>query len=512
MKKAVAYLMPFMEAEKASGTASSSSAGKILMATVKGDVHDIGKNIVGVVLGCNNYEVDDMGVMVHCQKILDRAKEINADIIGLSGLITPSLDEMVFVAKEMERQGFKIPLLIGGATTSRIHTAVKIAPHYSGPVVHVLDASRSVPVAGSLISIEQKDEFFKAIQAEYEQLRQDHARRSRDKEYVSIQDARNNPMKINWEATKVQKPTFLGVKAFHQYPLEELVNYIDWTPFFQTWELAGRFPKILEDPIVGKEASKLFEDAKAMLNRFIQEKLVEARAVIGFYPANREHEDDITLYAFNEKGEEHREKPLATLHNLRQQGQKGGGVVNLSLGDFIAPKSTGVNDYIGAFAVTAGIGLDKLVQQFEADHDDYNSIMAKAIADRLAEALAERMHERVRREFWGYAATETLENEDLIREKYQGIRPAPGYPACPDHTEKITLFNLLDAEKNTGITLTESMAMWPAAAVSGWYFSHPDSKYFGLGKITKDQVEDYAVRKGMSVDEVERWLGQNLAY
>lgn len=511
MKKAVAYLMPFMEAEKASGTASS-SAGKILMATVKGDVHDIGKNIVGVVLGCNNYEVDDMGVMVHCQKILDRAKEINADIIGLSGLITPSLDEMVFVAKEMERQGFKIPLLIGGATTSRIHTAVKIAPHYSGPVVHVLDASRSVPVAGSLISIEQKDEFFKAIQAEYEQLRQDHARRSRDKEYVSIQDARNNPMKINWEATKVQKPTFLGVKAFHQYPLEELVNYIDWTPFFQTWELAGRFPKILEDPIVGKEASKLFEDAKAMLNRFIQEKLVEARAVIGFYPANREHEDDITLYAFNEKGEEHREKPLATLHNLRQQGQKGGGVVNLSLGDFIAPKSTGVNDYIGAFAVTAGIGLDKLVQQFEADHDDYNSIMAKAIADRLAEALAERMHERVRREFWGYAATETLENEDLIREKYQGIRPAPGYPACPDHTEKITLFNLLDAEKNTGITLTESMAMWPAAAVSGWYFSHPDSKYFGLGKITKDQVEDYAVRKGMSVDEVERWLGQNLAY
>lgn len=510
MKKAVAYLMPFLEAEKSAG--SSSSAGKILMATVKGDVHDIGKNIVGVVLGCNNYEVDDMGVMVHAQKILDRAKEINADIIGLSGLITPSLDEMVHVAKEMERQGFKIPLLIGGATTSRIHTAVKIAPHYSGPVVHVLDASRSVPVAGSLISIDQKDAFFEAIKAEYAQLRTDHLKRNQAKDYVSIADARKNALKIDWDQSQPVKPKFLGTKVFDNYPLAELAQYIDWTPFFQTWELAGRYPRILEDPIVGKEATKLFKDAQELLNKFIDDKSLQANAVIGFFPANREHDDDVTLYQSDAAGNEDRNRKLCVLHNLRQQGQKGGGVVNISLGDFIAPKSSGKNDYIGAFAVTAGIGLEAIVKKFEADHDDYNSIMAKAIADRLAEAFAERMHERVRKEFWAYAPDEQLDVEGLIKESYPGIRPAPGYPACPDHTEKVTLFNLLDAGNKTGITLTESMAMMPAASVSGWYFSHPESRYFGLGKITKDQVEEYGQRKGWTLEEAERWLSPNLAY
>lgn len=510
MKKAVAYLMPYLEAEKTSG--SSSSAGKILMATVKGDVHDIGKNIVGVVLGCNNYEVDDMGVMVHAQKILDRAKEINADIIGLSGLITPSLDEMAHVAKEMERQGFKTPLLIGGATTSRIHTAVKIAPHYSGPVVHVLDASRSVPVAGSLISIEQKETFVEAIKTEYSQLRADHLKRNQAKDYVSLADARKNALKIDWAQSHPIKPSFLGTKVFENYPLDELAQYIDWTPFFQTWELSGKYPRILEDPIVGKEATKLFKDAKELLNKFIKDKSLQANAVIGFFPANREHDDDITLYQLDASGNEDRNQALCVLHNLRQQGQKGGGVVNLSLGDFIAPKSSGKNDYIGAFAVTAGIGLDAIVKKFEADHDDYNSIMAKAIADRLAEAFAERMHEKVRKEFWGYAPDENLDVEGLIKETYPGIRPAPGYPACPDHTEKLTLFNLLDAGNKTGITLTESMAMMPAAAVSGWYFSHPESRYFGLGKITKDQVEEYSRRKGWTLEEAERWLSPNLAY
>lgn len=510
MKKAVAYLMPYLEADKSAG--SSSSAGKILMATVKGDVHDIGKNIVGVVLGCNNYEVDDMGVMVHAQKILDRAKEIQADIIGLSGLITPSLDEMVHVAKEMERQGFKIPLLIGGATTSRIHTAVKIAPHYSGPVVHVLDASRSVPVAGSLISLDHQGAFFDSIKAEYAQLRADHLRRNQAKEYIPVADARTNGMKINWETSKPVKPTFLGTKVFENYPLEELVPYIDWTPFFQTWELAGRFPKILEDPIVGKEAVKLYEDAQRLLNDLVSNKSLQANAVIGFFPANREHEEDVTLYKFDSAGNVDRNSPLTVLHNLRQQGQKGGGVVNLSLGDFIAPKSSGKEDYIGAFAVTAGIGLDEIVKKFEADHDDYNSIMAKALADRLAEAFAERMHERVRKEFWAYAPDESLDAEALIRESYPGIRPAPGYPACPDHTEKVTLFDLLDVTAQAGIALTESMAMMPAAAVSGWYFAHPEAKYFGLGKIAKDQVEDYSRRKGWSLELAERWLSSNLAY
>jgi len=511
MKKAVAYLLPLIEAGKKAGE-ESKPAGKILMVTVKGDVHDIGKNIVGVVLGCNNYVIEDMGVMVHCQKILDKAKEINADIIGLSGLITPSLDEMVHVAKEMERQGFKIPLLIGGATTSRIHTAVKIAPHYSGPVVHVLDASRSVPVAGSLINEELYQNFVDGIRAEYKQLREDHLNRNKEKNYVPIQDARKNPMKIHWETTKIKKPEFLGIRKFENFPLEEIATYIDWTPFFQTWELRGRYPKIFEDKVVGVEAKKLFEDAQVLLNKIIKEKLLQANAVIGFFPANREHPDDVQVYAFDEKGNEFRDKTLKVLHNLRQQGEKGSGIVNLSLGDFIAPKSSGKSDYIGGFAVTAGIGLEKLVEAFDAQYDDYNSIMSKALADRLAEAFAECLHEKVRKEFWAYNSDEALDKEDLIKEQYPGIRPAPGYPACPDHTEKITLFELLDAQNNTGIILTESLAMYPAAAVSGWYFSHPESKYFGLGKIAKDQVQDYATRKGWTLEQAEKWLGPNLSY
>ncbi len=497
MKKAVAYLLPFMDAEKKDG--ASSSAGKVLMATVKGDVHDIGKNIVGVVLGCNNYEVIDMGVMVPCEKILETAIREKVDVIGLSGLITPSLDEMVFVAKEMERLGFKIPLLIGGATTSRVHTAVKVQPHYSGNTVHVLDASRSVPVVGSLLSPEQEKIYSLAIKNEYEVLREHHRKSQSAKEFVSIEVARKNKFNIDWKAEDIAKPTFTGVKTFENYPLEELVPYIDWTPFFQTWELAGRFPKILEDEVVGVEAKKLYNDAQALLKKVVEEKWISANAVIGFWQANATG-DDIEL----ENG--------TVLHSLRQQTKKTASAPNIALADFIAPKESGLQDYIGAFAVTAGIGIEKWIEKFEKDHDDYNSIMLKALADRLAEAFAERMHERVRKEFWAYDKSETLNTEELISEKYRGIRPAAGYPACPDHTEKPIIFNLLDAEKNAGIKLTESFAMYPTAAVSGLYFAHPESKYFGLGKITKDQVEDYAKRKGMTFDEAERWLSPNLGY
>lgn len=504
MKKAVAYLLPFMDAEKQQG--ASSSAGKVLMATVKGDVHDIGKNIVGVVLGCNNYEVIDMGVMVPCEKILETAIREKVDVIGLSGLITPSLDEMVFVAKEMERQGFKIPLLIGGATTSRVHTAVKVQPHYSGNTVHVLDASRSVPVVGSLLSPEQEKIYSLAIKNEYEVLREHHRKSQSAKEFISIEDARKNKFNIEWKEEDIAKPTFTGVKSFENYPLEELVPYIDWTPFFQTWELAGRFPKILEDEVVGVEAKKLYNDAQALLKKIVEEKWISASAVIGFWAANS-IQDDIELYA-----DDKRDKPFEVLHSLRQQTKKTAAAPNIALADFIAPKESGLQDYIGAFAVTAGIGIEKWIEKFEKDHDDYNSIMLKALADRLAEAFAERMHERVRKEFWAYDKSETLSSEDLIQEKYRGIRPAAGYPACPDHTEKPIIFNLLDAEKNAGIKLTESFAMYPTAAVSGLYFAHPESKYFGLGKITKDQVEDYAKRKGMTFDEAERWLSPNLGY
>jgi 5-methyltetrahydrofolate--homocysteine methyltransferase len=530
MKKAVAYLLPFIEAEKQVG--ESSSAGKILMATVKGDVHDIGKNIVGVVLACNNYEVIDIGVMVSCEKILAAAKEHQVDIIGLSGLITPSLDEMVYVAKEMERLGFTIPLLIGGATTSRIHTAVKIDPHYSGPVIHVLDASRSVPVAGRLLQSElSSQEIFNEIKQEYAELRISHTARQKDKNYLPIAQARAKSTGIDWTGFKSVQPSFLGVKYFEDYSLEEIAKYIDWTPFFSTWQLSGKYPKIFDNEVVGKEAKKLFDDAQALLNEIIANKSLTAKAALGFFPANS-YGDDVILHDFQaetqevpcEKHGSHAhvrytiEKkdalsdPSAWLHHLRQQGQKAANLPNRCLSDFVAPLTSGETDFVGAFAVTTGIGIEALLEKYERQHDDYNSIMVKALADRLAEAFAELMHERVRREYWGYAGQENLSNEELIAEKYVGIRPAPGYPACPDHTEKKRLFELLDAEKQIGIQLTESYAMYPASAVSGFYFSHPESTYFALGKIAKDQVEDYAERKGMDVKEVERWLSPVLNY
>jgi 5-methyltetrahydrofolate--homocysteine methyltransferase len=508
MKKAVAYLLPFIEAEKLLNADANqrSNAGKVLMATVKGDVHDIGKNIVGVVLACNNFEIIDLGVMVPAQKIIEAAKEHNVDIIGLSGLITPSLDEMVHFAKEMERQGFTIPLIIGGATTSRIHAAVKVAPHYSGPAIHVLDASRSVTVCSTLMSKENRNEYIQGIKAEYDKAREAHMNKRNDKRFLSLEESRANKFQLDLDGSVACKPSFTGTKVFEAYPLKELVDYIDWTPFFHTWELRGSYPKILNDKNVGVEATKLFADAQEMLHKVINENLLQANGVIGFWPANSVG-DDIELYS-----DESRKQLLTRIHTLRQQAEKAKGEPYYALSDFIAPKETGVPDYFGGFAVTTGIGCDELVAQYEADHDDYNSIMAKAIADRLAEAFAEKMHELVRREYWGYAKDEQLDTEQLIKEQYQGIRPAPGYPACPEHTEKITLFDLLKAEEKAHMHLTESMAMLPTASVSGFYFSHPESRYFGLGKIGKDQVEDYAKRKNMSVETVERWLGPNLNY
>ncbi|MES2828230.1 MAG: methionine synthase [Bacteroidota bacterium] len=503
MKKAVAYLLPFIEQEKLDNPDQdqNSSAGRILMATVKGDVHDIGKNIVGVVLACNNFEIVDMGVMVPAQDIIKKAKEINADIIGLSGLITPSLDEMVHFAKEMEREGFTIPLIIGGATTSRIHAAVKVAPNYSGPAIHVLDASRSVTVCSTLMNKETRTGYIAGIREEYDKAREAHLNKRSDKRYKTIQEARADGFKLD-TALVAPAPSFTGTRVFEQYPLEELVPYIDWTPFFQTWELRGSYPRILEDKVVGDEAKKLFADAKALLKRIVDEKLLIAKAVIGFWPAKAVG-DDIVLTVDDKE---------VVIHTLRQQAEKVAGQPYYALSDFIAPAETGIPDYFGGFALTTGIGCDELVAEFEANYDDYNSIMAKALADRLAEAFAEKMHELVRKEYWGYAKDEHLSNEDLIKEEYEGIRPAPGYPACPEHTEKGTLFNLLDAEAKIGLHLTESYAMHPTAAVSGFYFAHPDSRYFGLGKITKDQIDDYAIRKDLSVEEVERWLSPNLAY
>jgi 5-methyltetrahydrofolate--homocysteine methyltransferase len=509
MKKAVAYLTPFIEEAKRAGGGVVQPKGKILMATVKGDVHDIGKNIVGVVLGCNNYEIVDLGVMVPANKILQAAKEHNVDIIGLSGLITPSLDEMVYVAKEMERQGFTIPLLIGGATTSKTHTAVKIEPQYSGATVHVLDASRSVAVASSLLS-EQEDtssNYILDIKKDYERVRELRGNRKSNKKYISLKKARENKIQLDWDNYSPPKPTFTGIKVFEDYRLEELTEYIDWTPFFATWQLRGKFPAILEDKIVGEECKKLYNDARSMLRQIIDEQWLTAKAVIGLFPANSINDDDIEIYA-----DDQRSDVQYVLNNLRQQRQKAPGQPNNSLTDFIAPKATDLEDYIGAFAVTAGIGIEKHIKKFEETHDDYNSILLKALADRLAEAFAERMHERVRKEFWGYANDEKLSNDALISEQYKGIRPAPGYPACPEHTEKAKLFDLLDVESNTGIKLTESFAMYPASSVSGWYFAHPKSKYFGLGEISKDQIEDYANRKGMSIEEVERWLAPVLNY
>ena len=506
MKKSVAYLTPYLEEEKRISGTSGKPAAKILMATVKGDVHDIGKNIVGVVLACNNYDVVDLGVMVPTEKIIEAAKREKVDVIGLSGLITPSLDEMVHVAKEMQHQKMDIPLLIGGATTSRLHTAVKIDPVYDGAVVHVLDASRSVPVASELISLTSRGSFKAKIKQEYVELRKDHESRQQLKNYISIGEARKNKVKIDWDTTQINKPTFLGKRVLVNYPLEEIAQYIDWTPFFQTWMLFGRYPDIFKDEKVGVEAKKLFEDAQIMLARIVTGRKLSASGVVAFFPANSTETDDVVLSDKTGKSE------MARMHFLRQQNKKAKDLPNFCLSDFVAPIASGKQDYIGMFAVTAGIGLEKMIAEFKAKQDDYSEIMAKALADRLAEAFAELLHTKVRKEYWGYASTENLNVDDLIKENYQGIRPAPGYPACPDHTEKKTIFELLEAEKEVGITLTESYAMFPTAAVSGYYFSNAESKYFGLGKIEKDQVAEYAKRKGMSIEETERWLSPNLAY
>ena len=506
MKKAVAYLTPFMEAEKAALAATGAAVktqGKIVLATVKGDVHDIGKNIVGVVLACNNYEVIDMGVMVPCEKILERARAEKADLIGLSGLITPSLDEMAHVAREMERQHFKLPLLIGGATTSRAHTAVKIAPQYSEPVIHVLDASRAVPVTTSLLSAEARPAFVEQHRAEYETLRKKHA--TPRLKLVALETARARRTPITWRAEDLAVPEFTGVCVINDFPLATLRDFVDWTPFFHTWELKGVYPRIFDHPEHGGQARQLFTEANALLDRIVEEKPISARGVYGLFPASAVG-DDVELYA-----DETREAVLARFHFLRQQSDREGSEPCRSLADFIAPKESGLRDYIGAFAVTSGIGLKDLCERFRAAHDDYNAIMAEALADRLAEAFAECLHKRVREE-WGYGRGETLNSEDLIQEKYRGIRPAPGYPACPDHTEKGALWRLLDVEAKTGIQLTESFAMWPGSSVSGLYFAHAESRYFSLGKIGRDQVEDYAARKATSVSEVERWMGPNLNY
>ena len=508
MKRAVAYLVPFIEQEKAAGGGGGArqTNGKVLMATVKGDVHDIGKNIVGVVLQCNNFEVVDLGVMVSCEKILAAAQEQQADLIGLSGLITPSLDEMVHVAGEMQRLGFRQPLLIGGATTSPAHTAVKIDPRYRGAVVYVKDASRAVGVCQQLVGAESRAPFIERTKREHAVRRDQHAGRGAKLPQLTLAAARADRLQLDWQGYTPPVPRMLGVRAFDDWSIEELTRYIDWTPFFQAWELHGRFPDILTDPVVGVQASKLYDDARRMLRSIIRERWLRARAVFGLFPADTIG-DDVRVFA-----DEAREAPLQVLNFLRQQKDLPPGKPHVALADYIAPEGSGVRDYIGAFAVTAGIGIESQLARFTAAHDDYSSIMLKVLADRLAEALAERLHERVRREFWGYAPDERLGNDQLVREEYRGIRPAPGYPSCPDHTEKAKLFALLQPEHNAGITLTESFAMHPGAAVSGWYFAHPQARYLNLGRIDRDQVEDYARRKGMSVAEVERWLAPNLGY
>ncbi|TQV71479.1 methionine synthase [Aliikangiella marina] len=507
MKKAVAYLEPFMEAEKKALKLDDKPKGKILLATVKGDVHDIGKNIVGVVLQCNGYEVIDLGVMVSCDKIIQEAKKAQCDLIGLSGLITPSLDEMVFVAKEMQRQGLSIPLLIGGATTSKIHTAVKIDPNYEHSVIYITDASRVVTAATQLLSHEHALEYVSEIKQEYQTLRQEREAKQTKIKHTSLEQSREFKSAIDWQSYQIPEPTFVGSKVFDDYPLSDLVERIDWTPFFRSWELAGRYPNILEDDLVGESARKLFDDAQEMLTKIVDEKWLTARAVIGFFNANSVEHDDIEIYTDNSC-----QKVSHKLHFLRQQKQTRHGKANHALADFVAPKDSGKTDFIGAFAVTAGIGIDEYVEKFEAAHDDYSAILLKALADRLAEAFAERMHERVRKEFWGYAADESFTNDELIAERYQGIRPAPGYPACPDHTEKGTLWDLLNPDETIGLKITENFAMYPTAAVSGWYFAHPESQYFGVGKISKEQVESYAKRKGWDLETAERWLAPNLGY
>lgn len=498
MKKAVAYLLPYIEAEK---TGNSSSAGKVLMATVKGDVHDIGKNIVAVVLGCNNFEIIDLGVMVPPERIIETAIKENVDIIGLSGLITPSLDEMVYLAKEMDKLNIKIPIMIGGATTSRAHTAVKIAPEYKQTVVHVNDASRAVTVASNLLQKETKENYVKAIREEYDNLREGYLNRSRDKNYHTIEQARKNKLQLDWSSFQPSKPNFIGTKII-DVELSELIPFIDWTPFFQSWQLFGKFPKILTDEVVGTDATNLYNDALFMLDKIVVEKWFKAKGVIGIFPANTVNDDDIELTATNQQ---------TTFLTLRQQSQKTVGAPNIALADFIAPKDSGIQDYIGCFCVTAGFGVEEKAKEYEKQLDDYNSIMVKALADRLAEAFAEYLHLKVRQEIWGYASDESLSNQELIKEEYKGIRPAPGYPACPDHLEKPTIWKLLNVEKEIGVTLTESMAMWPASSVSGYYFANPASKYFGLGKIKEDQVIDYAKRRGISTEVATKWLAPNIA-
>lgn len=500
MKKAVAYLLPFIEAQK---DGKSSSAGKVLMATVKGDVHDIGKNIVAVVLGCNNFEIIDLGVMVPPERIIETAVRENVDIIGLSGLITPSLDEMVYLAKEMDKLNIQIPIMIGGATTSRAHTAVKIAPEYKETVVHVNDASRAVTVASNLLQAETKEGYVKAIREEYDKLRDGYLNRSRDKNYHTIENARKNKLQLDWETFTPVKPNFIGKKVI-EVNLQELVDYIDWTPFFNSWQLFGKYPAILEDEIVGTQATNLFIDAQVMLEKIVAEKWLEAKGIIGIYPANTVNDDDIELTNENQQ-------PIAKFLTLRQQSQKTAGAPNIALSDFIAPKESGKQDYIGCFCVTTGFGVDEKAAEFEKDLDDYNSIMIKALADRFAEAFAEYLHLKVRKEIWGYASDENLSNTELIKEEYKGIRPAPGYPACPDHLEKPTIWKILEVEKEIGVTLTESMAMWPASSVSGYYFGNPQSKYFGLGKIKEDQVIDYAKRRNIPTEIAMKWLNPNIA-
>jgi 5-methyltetrahydrofolate--homocysteine methyltransferase len=506
MKQAVAHLVPYIEAEKAKTGEAPRAKGKIVMATVKGDVHDIGKNIVAVVLQCNNYEVVNLGVMVPAQTILDTARRENADAIGLSGLITPSLEEMAHVAREMQRQGFDLPLLIGGATTSRAHTAVKIAPHYSGPVVYVPDASRSVPVAQSLLSADNRDAYVAGVRADYERIRAQHRDKKGPGPLHPIAEARRLGLKTAWACYAPPAPRRAGRLVLRDYPLERLVPYIDWTPFFQAWELSGTYPKILHDAVVGEAARKLQAEARQMLERIVGEKWIHAHGVCALFPAAQVNGDDIEIYA-----DETRHAVAMTWHNLRQQNHKPAGRPNQCLADFVAPRDSGMPDWIGAFAVCAG-GFEERLAAFEARHDDYGAIMLKVLADRFAEAFAEHLHERVRREFWGYAPEERLSNEERLAEAYRGIRPAPGYPACPDHTEKRALLGSLDAARSAGITLTESCAMLPASAVSGFYLSHPQAAYFAVGRIGRDQIEDYARRKGMSVAEIEKWLAPNLAY
>jgi 5-methyltetrahydrofolate--homocysteine methyltransferase len=499
MKKAVAYLLPYIEAEK---DGVSQSAGKVLMATVKGDVHDIGKNIVSVVLACNNYEIVDLGVMVAPEKIIAAAIEHNVDIIGLSGLITPSLDEMVYLAKELDKINVQIPIMIGGATTSRAHTAVKIAPQYKATVVHVNDASRAVTVAGNLLNSDTNEKYTQDIRTEYDALREGYLNRSRDKNFLTIEQARVNKLKLDWNTYTPTKPNFIGTKTV-DVAIADLVDYIDWTPFFNSWELYGKYPAILTDEVVGEQATSLFSDAQQMLHQLIQENWLTAKGIVGIFPANSINDDDIQLTTDNGQ-------PITFL-TLRQQSQKTAGAPNIALADFIAPKDSGVQDYMGCFCVTTGFGVEEKAKAFEKDLDDYNSILVKALGDRLAEAFAEYLHLQVRKEIWGYASDENLSNQDLIAENYKGIRPAPGYPACPDHLEKPTIWKLLDVEQKIGVTLTESMAMWPASSVSGYYFANPESKYFGLGKIKQDQVEDYSKRRNTTMEQAQKWLAPNIA-